>query len=116
MHWGADTMAETWFYNRLPVMHMLSGDTSKTFTIEVEGEITEDAAMQLMIASQTFPDKVLHTIDCERSGNLFAVRIPNRISASMHGTYYLDFRLTTGSMVYKRIRGLLEVAASPTGV
>lgn len=106
-------MQELYFYKELSVMHMLSGDTSGTISIDVEGSLADDARMTLVVSKVLAPDTALISKICTRSGNTFSVNISSSESQNLKGSYYMDFVLTTNGITYKRIRGLLEVDASP---
>lgn len=96
------------FYEILPEMECLQGDTLPAFLIEAEGT-DPDMHMYLILASQYKPQMTVVRKECTATGNGFQVQLTSEETKTLRGTYQLHFCLSANGLKYKKIAGILNV-------
>lgn len=105
------------FYNKIPEMECLAGDTLDTMEITVEGvENLTDPTMKVVISKRGQENKILVNKSCTATEDGFAVVIDSDDTESLNGAYWIDFILTADGFSYKRLRGCLIVHPQYKGV
>lgn len=99
------------FYNELPDMVCLSGDTLPVFTINVDIESLSGYRMHVIIETEFGNDVVLNKQCTElEDGTGFEVQITSADTAELSGIYKIYFQLTdTNELKYKKLYGTLLV-------
>ncbi|MDE5564040.1 MAG: hypothetical protein K2I93_02700 [Oscillospiraceae bacterium] len=101
------------FYDELPDMECLSGDTLPAFTIGVDADTT-GCSMQLILAERD-GDQVVYK-DCTQVDGGFSVQLTSAETAGLSGVYELHFSMTDGNgLVYRKLTGVLTVHPAPKG-
>lgn len=107
------------FYDKLPDMECLSGDTLPDFTISVESEDSlEGCRMQLILAKFNAPEICVVCKECKPIKSGFTVRLDSSDTSKLtEGTYDMHFRLTTpDGRSYRKLAGSLYVHTAAQGV
>ncbi len=95
------------FYDHLPDMECLSGDTLPVFTVSVDTDVT-GCSMQLILANTDGEQVVCK--DCAQVGGGFSVQLTSTDTARMSGVYQLQFCLKdAGGLCYRKLAGTLTV-------
>lgn len=107
------------FYDKLPDMECLSGDTLPDFTISVESEDSlAGCRMQLILAKSNTPDICVVCKECSLIECGFRVQLDSNDTRKLtEGTYDIHFRLITPDGVsYRKLAGSLYVHTAAQGV
>lgn len=107
------------FYDKLPDMECLSGDTLPDFTISVDSEGSlEGCRMQLILANSHTPDICAVCKDCTLTDDGFTVQLDSSDTKKLaEDTYDIHFRLITpDGKSYRKLSGSLYVHTSAQGV
>lgn len=108
------------FYDELPNMEFIAGDTLPVFNIRViveDGTSTEGSSMQLMVARANNPTEAIISKECTAKDDLFTVRLTGDDTIKLtEGAYniYLVFK-DTEDLEYKKIFCRLYVKSAPRG-
>ena len=102
------------FYDRIPDMECIQGDTLPVFEISVDGN-HDSGSMVLLIAPKNDPTRAAAEIKGSATKNGFAVQITSRETSLLtEGTYLLVFCLVSSDgLCYKKLAGFMRVAAAP---
>lgn len=100
------------FYNRIPDMECLAGDTLDTMEIEVTGlENLTSPSMKVVVSKKGKENNIVVQKSCSLNGEGtgFTVTIDSDDTERLNGVYWVDFILTANSVHYKKLRGILVV-------
>ncbi|MDE5754301.1 MAG: hypothetical protein K2H89_07165 [Oscillospiraceae bacterium] len=104
------------FYDTMPTMECLQGDTLETFQIHIESDSPENFTMQLILEDQKLLGTAKLTKNCTFSDECFHVQLTSNDTANLHGTYYMHFRLKDASgLSYRKLAGVLIIRPSVQG-
>lgn len=106
------------FYDKLPDMECLTGDTLPTFTIEIEGTNLNGCRMELMVSKATDPSEAVICKECEKIENGFEVTLTSDDTSKLSGetVYKIHFRFIDSSgFIYKKLCGNLVARSVPRG-
>lgn len=107
------------FYDKLPDMECLSGDTLPDFTISVESyDSLEGCRMQLILAKFNTPDVCALCKECDAIEGGFTVQLDSSDTSKLsEGAYDAHFRLLTpDGRSYRKLFGSLYVHTAAQGV
>ena len=107
------------FYDKLPDMECLSGDTLPDFKISVESEDGLDGCrMQLILAKFNTPDVCYVCKECDLTEDGFTVQLDSSDTSKLsEGTYDMHFRLISpDGKSYRKLFGSLYVHTAAQGV
>lgn len=107
------------FYDKLPDMECLSGDTLPDFTISVESEDSlEGCRMQLILAKANTPDVCAVCKECDPVEGGFTVQLDSSDTSKLsEDTYDMHFRLISpDGKSYRKLFGSLYVHTAAQGV
>lgn len=106
------------FYDKLPTMECLQGDTLEVFQIYVSGiDSLEGCSMQVLLEDQKFlgVDKVIKDCILSDSG-CFEVQLTSSETAKLYGIYNLHFRMKDAEgLNYRKLAGTLIVKRAVQG-
>ncbi len=107
----------TRFYDRLPTMECLQGDTLETFQIYVnEFDSSENCTMQVILEDQKLLGTARLTKNCTLSDGCFQVQLTSNDTAGLHGTYNMHFRMKDADgLSYRKLAGILIVRRTVQG-
>lgn len=105
------------FYNQLPHMECVSGDTLPIFTVTVEGEGVSADRMELIVASSKSTDIAVICKRCTNIHGKFRVRLDSHDTSKLsEGAYFLHFRMIgNDGLSYRKLYGSLYVHTVPGG-
>lgn len=105
------------FYNKLPDMECLSGDTLPAFHVKVGGADLSGCTMQLILAHRHSPNTAALVKDCTAEAGGFAVQLTSEDTEKLtEDTYLLHFRLTAPNGIdLRKLAGELYVHSVPRG-
>ncbi|MDE6519231.1 MAG: hypothetical protein K2K91_02070 [Ruminococcus sp.] len=105
------------FFDRIPDMECLRGDTLGNFVISAESDDFTNCRMQVIIAKRESSAIALICKECEFSDGEFHVLITSDDTAKLsEGTYIIHFRLIDGSgLSYRKLVGNLYVYQAAQG-
>ncbi|MDE6729716.1 MAG: hypothetical protein K2J71_02945 [Oscillospiraceae bacterium] len=104
------------FYDTMPTMECLQGDTLETFQIHIESDSPENFTMQLILEDQKLLGTARLTKNCTFSDGCFQVQLTSNNTANLHGTYYMHFCMKdTNGLNYRKLAGILIVRRSIQG-
>lgn len=107
------------FYDKIPDMECLSGDTLPDFTISVESEESlTGCRMQLILADSHTPDRCVLCKECTPTEDGFSVQLDSSDTKGLtEGTYNIHFRLITpDGKSYRKLSGSIYVHTAAQGV
>lgn len=103
------------FFNRIPTMECLAGDTLPTFTIPVtddHGDPFDISGwfMTVVIADVKNPETAVVTKQCTPIDGVFTVQLTNEDTQELNGTYMIHFGMAnTSNEIYRKLAGILKV-------
>lgn len=99
------------FYDKLPDMECLSGDTIGTFRISPKSGSFSGCRMQIIVARQNSPLSAVICKECTADGGDFTVQLTSEETSRLtEGTHVLHFRLIDGNgMSRRKLAGYLYV-------
>ena len=106
------------FYDKIPDMECLSGDTLPDFTISVESEDSlAGCRMQLILADSHTPDRCVLCKECTPTEDGFSVQLDSTDTKSLpEKTYNIHFRLLTpDGRSFRKLSGSLYVHTAAQG-
>lgn len=105
------------FFDRLPDMECLRGDTLGNFVISAESDDFTNCRMQVIIAKKEAPAAALICKECELSNGEFHVLITSSDTEKLsEGAYIMHFRLIDGNgFSYRKLAGNLYVYQAAQG-
>ena len=103
------------FYEELPAMVCLAGDTLPVFTISIDTPLT-GCTMVMQLEEQKIPGSVRLTKTCTLSDDSFSVQLTSMDTADLQGSHNLHFVMTDGNgLTYRKLVGTLTVHSVPKG-
>lgn len=105
------------FYNKLPDMECLSGDTLPAFHVKVEGAELSKLSMQVILADSRSPNVAVLSKECTAASGGFAVQLTSEDTSRLtEGTYIIHFRLDDqNGLSMRKLVGELYVHSVPIG-
>lgn len=103
------------FYNEMPDMECLQGDTLDVMEIIVSNlSDYTSPAMHVQIETAAGSTVAVRK-SCTATNTGFAVTLTSEDTENLCGMYYIDFILTSGGLYYKKLRGMLIVHPHTVG-
>lgn len=104
------------FYDKIPDMEIIAGDTLRPFSVTVSEESLNDASMNLILSLRSNPVEAALTKACTPSGSTFSVQLTSSDTSGLNeGEYIMEFALTLNGNCYKKLRGSVYVHGSTGG-
>ncbi len=106
------------FYDKMPDMECLVGDTMPKFSIEIEGNLS-GCSMKVIIAKANEPTKAVISKECESVSDGFEVTLTHEDTSKLIGetAYRIHFEFTDAEGgKYKKLYGNLLMRSVPRGV
>ncbi|MBR2284560.1 MAG: hypothetical protein IJ874_09140 [Ruminococcus sp.] len=105
------------FYDKLPDMECLAGDTLPTFVVSVEADSLEGCRMQFIAARSNDPTNAVICKECEAVDEGFAVILTSEDTEKLtEGMYKIHFRLIGADNLSRRkLSGVLYVVSAAKG-
>lgn len=109
------------FYDKLPDMRCIAGDTLPTFVVSVDADSLTGCRMQLIAAKSSDPTMAVLCKECELtaidSEECFAVTLTSEDTGSLsEGIYLLHFRMIgANGLDYRKLYGQLYVSSAAKG-
>lgn len=105
------------FFDRLPDMECLRGDTLGNFVISADTGSFDGCRMQVIIARKDTPAVAVICKECELSGGEFHVLISSNDTLELReGTHIIHFRLIDeNGLSYRKLAGNLYVHQTAQG-
>lgn len=95
------------FYDKLPDMECLSGDTLPAFHVQVDENVS-GATMQIILARKETPDVAVVIKDCTAETGGFVVQLTSDETADLaEGTHIMLFELNQNGKKLKKLVGEL---------
>lgn len=106
------------FFDRLPDMECLSGDTLGTFCISPKEGSFSGCRMQVIVASCRSPKVISICKECTLSQGIFRVMLTSEDTKPLgEGMYTLHFRLIdSAGLSYRKLAGKLYVHQVADGI
>lgn len=106
------------FFNRLPDMECLSGDTLGMFRISPKSGSFAGCRMQLIVADDNHPTIASICKECDFSGGTFTVTLTSENTKNLtEGWYQIHFRLIDGNgLSHRKLAGKLFVHQIAGGI
>lgn len=107
-------MKEHKFYNELPPMTCLAGDTIGPFRITLQDGGTSvnplECSMRLIVAQSESPTVAVKVKECSNVGGVFEVTLTSDDTQTLNGVYELHFALHDASkLIHRKLYGTLHV-------
>lgn len=97
------------FYEKLPDMECLSGDTLPAFHVQVDEDVS-GATMQIILARKETPDVAVVIKDCTAETGGFVVQLTDYETTNLlEGTYIIIFEMAQNNRKLKKLEGELYV-------
>lgn len=104
------------FYNNLPDMECLQGDTLDEFRIQIKDFDASNCSMQLIIEKEYYPEDAVKVKNCTFDGERFKVQLTSEDTKTMGGIYQQHFKLKdTEGKVHLDLYGKLIVRRTAQG-
>lgn len=104
------------FYDKLPDMEFLSGDTLPAFHVQVEGTMQSGSTMECIISKSTAPTTAVITKECTAESGGFVVQLTSEDTTSLiEGTYLIHFRLISDDLSFRKLMGTMYVHSVAVG-
>ncbi len=105
------------FYDRMPTMECLQGDTLDEFEISVDDfDSLDGCTMQLILEDQKLLGTAKKTKDCTLSDGCFKVQLTSADTSGLHGVYNMHFRMKdTNGLSHRKLAGILIVKRTVQG-
>lgn len=104
------------FYNKLPDMECLSGDTLPAFHVQVEGDDSSNCTMELILANCHSPNIAVLTKECTAEQGGFVVQLTSDDTSMLtEDTYFIHFRLIKNGQSLRKLAGEIYVHSVPEG-
>ena len=104
------------FYNEIPDMEFLSGDTLPAFHVQVEGSDAAGSTMECIVCRSTTPTVAVITKACTPESGGFMVQLTSEDTAPLiEGSYLIHFRLISGDLSFRKLAGMMYVHSAPIG-
>jgi hypothetical protein len=103
------------FYDKIPDMECLQGDTLPSFEITLSEDAPENGSLVLLISKKEDPSRVLVQKTGAATEEGFIVSVTDADTVQLEeGTYLMNFVLIAGGRKYKKLSGFLRVNAAPS--
>ncbi len=104
------------FYDKIPDMECLQGDTLPSFIISAEADELTDCRMQCIIAAWDEPEKAVFTKECTATDDGFAVILNSEDIENLKGLFHMHFRfIGANGLSYRKLSGTLHILPAPKG-
>ena len=105
------------FYDKLPDMECLSGDTLRTFIISPKSGSFSGCSMQLIVARQNSKLSAIICKKCTPESGVFKVQLTSEDTSKLtEGTHIIHFRLVDSSgLSHRKLVGQLYVHQAAKG-
>ncbi len=109
------------FYDKLPDMRCIAGDTLPTFVVSVDADSLTGCRMQLIVAKSSDPTTAVICKECELvevdGEECFAVTLTSEDTGTLsEGIYILHFRfIGADGLDYRKLCGQMYVSAAAKG-
>lgn len=105
------------FYDKLPDMECLSGDTLGTFRISPESGNFSGCRMQIIITRHDSPKLSVICKECDLNNNSFSVKLTSEDTAILReGTHFIHFRLIdSNGLSHRKLAGRMYVHDTAQG-
>ena len=106
------------FYEKLPDMECIVGDTLPEFNISVSDENLSNCRIQVILADSKNPETAVLCKECTAVTGGFKVILTSEDTANLTGgtTYFMHFRLiNSDGLSYRKLHGCLIARAVPKG-
>lgn len=104
------------FYDKLPDMEFVAGDTLRPFSVTVSEDNLSGASMDLILSLRSNPVEAALTKACTLSGSTFSVQLTSGDTSGLNeGEYIMEFVMTLSGNSYKKLRGSVYVHGSTGG-
>ena len=104
------------FYDEIPDMECLAGDTLASFIIGVEADELTNCSMQMLIAAYDEPEHAVISQNGIASENGFVFTLTSNDTQNLTGVYRMHFRLIGADGLSRRkLSGMLHVIPVPQG-
>lgn len=98
------------FYNKIPDMEFLSGDTLPAFHVQVEGSDVAGSTMECIVCRSTAPTVAVITKACTPESGGFMVQLTSEDTAPLiEGSYQIHFRLMNNGLSLRKLKGNIYV-------
>ena len=107
-----------YFYDKIPDMECLAGDTLPVFTVTVDTSISlSGCRMQLILANHNSPETAVLVKECTRAGdNTFQVQLTSEDTQLIEDIYDLHFRfIDSAGISSRKLKGTLYIRAAAEG-
>lgn len=105
------------FYNKMPDMECLAGDTLPTFTISVDADSLSGGSMQLIIADENNPTEAVVCKECTAVAGGFCVTLDSSDTNLPDKVYDIHFRFIGADGCSRRkLSGKLHIRAAAHGI
>ena len=104
------------FYEKLPDMECIAGDTLPTFTVEVEADSLDNCRMQIILTRSDNTTEAVLCKECESVSGGFAVTLTSNDTLLSEGMYSLHFRfIGADGLSRRKLAGQLYVVSAARG-
>lgn len=105
------------FYDNIPDMECLAGDTLPTFNISVDADSISGCSMQVIVARSNNPNTAVLCKDCTSTDGGFEVQLTSDDTSGLISDMYdIHFRLIDADgKSYRKLYGKLWVTAAAEG-
>jgi len=104
------------FYDKIPDMECLEGDTLSSFIISAEADELTNCRMQCIIAAWDEPETAVLTKECTATDDGFAVILTSEDTQGLAGLFHMHFRfIGANNLSYRKLSGVLNVIPVPQG-
>lgn len=104
------------FYDKMPDMECLAGDTLPTFTVSVDADSLSGSSMQLIIADENNPTKAVVCKECTAVDGEFCVTLDSSDTDLPDKVYDIHFRfIGADGLSRRKLSGKLYVRAAAHG-
>ncbi len=104
------------FYNEIPDMELMSGDTLPAFHVQVEGTIQSGSTMECIVSRAGALTTAVITKECTAESGGFVVQLTSEDTTSLtEGLYLIHFRLISGGFSFRKLLGKMYVHSVAIG-
>lgn len=98
------------FYNEIPDMEFLSGDTLPAFHVQVEGSDAAGSTMECIVSRSSALNVAVITKTCTPESGGFMVQLTSDDTAALiEGSYQIHFRLMNNGLSLRKLKGNIYV-------
>lgn len=104
------------FYDKIPDMECLQGDTLPAFIISAEADELTNCRMQIILADWSSPETATLTKECTATEDGFAVILTSEDIKNLKGLFYMHFRfIGADGLSRRKLSGSLNILPAPEG-